>query len=54
MKRGINKKGVIWSEIVWWIVGLAVLCLIIVLILIFKGSGSNLLDKISDIFRFGR
>jgi len=49
-----DKRGLVWSEIAWWIIGLAVLVLIIVLILIFKGSGSDLLDKISNIFRFGK
>jgi hypothetical protein len=49
-----DKRGIVWSEIVWWIIGLAVLVLIIVLILIFKSSGSNLLQKITDFFRFGR
>ncbi len=60
MKRGMNrksiynKKGLVWSEIAWWIIGLAVLALVIVLIMIFRSSGTGLLDKISNFFRFGR
>ncbi len=53
MKR-VDKRGLVWSEIAWWIIGLAVLVLIIVLILIFKGAGTSLLDKVSDLFRFGK
>ena len=52
--NGLNKRGLVWSEIVWWIIGVAVLVLIVVLILIFKSSGSSLIDKIADFFRFGK
>ena len=54
MNKRVDKRGIVWNEISWWIIGLAVLALIIVLIIIFKSSGSGLIDKISNLFKFGQ
>jgi len=50
-----SKKGVVWNEIVWWIVGIVLLALLAVGVGIYlKNSGISLGDKIKDILRFGR
>jgi len=49
-----NKRGVVWNEIVWWIVGIVLLAIIIIAIVYFKNSGINLGDKLKELLRFGR
>lgn len=49
-----NKRGLVWSEIVWWIIGLLVLGLVIGGIILLNRQGINLLDKIKELLRFGR
>lgn len=48
-----NKKGLVWSEIAWWIIGLVVLALVIIFIFILNKQGLTLLEKIKNFLRFG-
>lgn len=52
LKRG--KKGIVWSEIAWWVIGLAVLAIVIVAVMIMRGRGTDLIEQIKNIFRFGK
>lgn len=49
-----NKRGVVWNEIVWWIIAIVLLAMIIIGIIYLKNSGINLGDKIKEILRFGK
>jgi UPF0716 family protein affecting phage T7 exclusion len=49
-----TKRGLVWNEIVWWVIGLIVLVLVIAGIILLNKSGTNLLDRIKDMLRFGR
>ncbi len=54
-KRNIkNKKGLVWSEISWWVMGLVVLALVIILIIILQKRGLDILEQIKTFLRFGR
>jgi hypothetical protein len=48
-----NKKGIEIEMLGWWIIGLAVLVLLIIGVVILKAKGIEALDFIKDIFRFG-
>jgi len=48
-----NKKGLVWSEIAWWVIGLVVLALVIIFIFILNKQGLTLLEKIKNFLRFG-
>jgi len=49
-----NKKGLIWSEIPWWVIGLLVLALVIIAIFVLQKRGLDLLEQIKNFLRFGR
>lgn len=50
----MNKRGIAFEVLAKWIIGLAVLVIIILGMMILKSRGINLFDKFMDIFRFGR
>jgi hypothetical protein len=50
----MKKRGIVWSEIIWWIVGLILLAIVIIGIILSRTFGFNILDKFLNIFRFGR
>ena len=50
----MKKKGVVSSEVTWWIIGLALLVVVVAGLIILKVSGFNLIEKLSSILRFGR
>ncbi len=51
----LNKKAFVWSNVAWWILGLIVLATVITaIIFILKPKGLTIIDKIFEIFRFGR
>jgi hypothetical protein len=54
MKNKIKKKAIELEMLGWWIIGLAVLVLIIIGIVILKGKGFAALDYIKNLFRFGK
>lgn len=49
-----NKKGLIWSEIGWWVIGLIVFALVAISILLISKQGQALIEKIKEFLTFGR
>ena len=49
-----NKKGFIWSEIAWWVIGLVVFALVAIFILLISKQGQALIEKIKEFLSFGR
>ena len=49
----MKKRGIVWNELAWWIIALAVLAMIVIGIWALRDQGFDLLDKIKDLFRFG-
>jgi len=48
-----NKKAMMWPEIGWWILALAIIGAVALFIIVLKGKGINILDKIASIFTGG-
>jgi len=46
------KKGIVWSKLVPWIIAIAFVVVVLFFIVILRGEGSNLFEKIKDFFRF--
>ncbi len=49
-----DKRGLVWNEIAWWILGLIILALVIILIVILQKRGITLLVQLKNFLRFGR
>ena len=49
-----DKRGLVWNEIAWWILGLIILALVIILIVILQKRGITLLAQLKNFLRFGR
>ncbi|UZE93801.1 MAG: hypothetical protein IB618_03475 [Candidatus Pacearchaeota archaeon] len=49
-----NKRGLVWSEINWWVIGLVVLALVIIFIFVLQKRGVNILEELKAFLRFGR
>lgn len=49
-----NKRGLIWSEIAWWVIGLVILALVTVFLLLISKQGQALIEKIREFLMFGR
>jgi len=47
-----SKRGMELEMLGWWIIGLAVLVLVIIGIIILRGKGSSAIDYIKSLFRF--
>ncbi len=53
MKKRVSKKGAIESEMLgWWILGIAVLVILVIGIFILKGKGTSAIGYIKSMFRF--
>ena len=52
MKR--DKKGLVWYELGTWIIALAALAVVILGIIILRGKGSSIFDRIKQLFIFWR
>ena len=54
LKRGFGKKGtgIVWQNLVPWLIAIAFLAFAFILIVILRGEGGTLIDKIKDLFRF--
>ena len=52
-RRGMGKKGLELEMIGWWILGLAVLVLVILGIVVLTGKGTGAIDYIKKILRLG-
>lgn len=52
--RITNRKGAIaWDMIGWLLLGLAVLVVVIIAIIYLSGNGSDAINYVKDLFRFG-
>jgi len=49
-----NKKAMELEMLGWWILGLAVLVIIVLSIMVLKGKGDSALEFIKGLFRFGK
>ena len=49
MKKGF-KKGIISEYLPWLLIAVAVLVILVVTIVILKGKGIEIIDKIKDLF----
>ena len=50
----MSKKGLVERETALWILALLVLLVLIAIVFFLKAKGINVLDRIFEIFRFGR
>ena len=49
-----GKKGIELEALGWWIIGVAVLIIMVIGYIYLKGKGSSALDFIQNLFKFGR
>ncbi len=49
-----NKKGVAVEGLVWWIIGIAVLVIMIILAIVLKDKLGDIGNYLKNLFRFGR
>ena len=52
MLKSKNKRGIVWSEIAWWVIGLIVLALVIIALFIMQKRGLDLLERLKELLRF--
>jgi len=52
LKKLKIKKGVIQDYIIWIAIAVFILAIIIMTVLLMRGKGTSLLDKINNLFRF--
>lgn len=50
----MNKKGLEFETLIKWIIAVVVLVIAVLGIIILKGRGSDLLEKLNAILKFGR
>jgi len=50
----MQKKGIVWQELIPWLLALGVLVLIFILYGFFSQTGSSIWDSIWNALRFGR
>ncbi len=53
-KKIKSKRGMELEVLGWWILGIAVLVLVIIGIIILQGKGSSAIDFIKNLFKFGK
>lgn len=54
MKKRGKKKGAIETEMLgWWILGIAVLVILVIGLFILKGKGTGAIEYIKNLLRFG-
>jgi len=49
-----SKKGQIWQTLIPWIIGVAVLVLILILYVILSGKGTGAIEYFKNLVRFGK
>ena len=52
--KGIGKKAVAIEGLVWWIIGIAVLVIMIILAVVLKDKLWDIGSYLKNLFRFGR
>lgn len=50
MKKRLLKRGIIADYLPWLLIGVAVLAILILTIVVLKGKGFSLIDKLKDLF----
>ncbi len=50
----MNKRGIAFETLAKWIIALLVLAIVVLGIAILKSRGMDLMEKIQNLFRFGR
>ncbi len=50
----MKKKGIVFSELSWWIIALVILVIVILGLMLMKKSGIGLIDGLKNLLRFGR
>lgn len=50
----MNKRGMEFETLIKWIIAIVVLIIGVLAIIILKGRGSELIDKLLNVLRFGR
>jgi len=53
MKKGFKKKGIVTEYLPWLLIAIAVLVILTIFIVVLKGQGTTLVDKIKDLFTWG-
>jgi hypothetical protein len=48
-----SKKGMVWPEIGWWILLFAIIGMMVLFMIVLKGKGIPIIDKIVSIFTGG-
>ncbi len=50
----MEKKGaeIVWQKLVPWIIAIAFVVIAFIMVVILRGEGSNLFERIKDFFRF--
>lgn len=49
----MEKKGIMWDTLGWWIIILVVLVILVIALFAMRGNMSTMWDKIVDAMRFG-
>lgn len=49
-----NKKGMELETLGYWIIGLTILVILIIGSIIMRGQGTDAIDFVKNLFRFGR
>lgn len=49
-----DKRGIVWYELGKWLIALMALIIVILGIVILRGKGTSIFDKIKDLFIFWR
>lgn len=49
-----GKRGLVWSEISWWVIALVVLALVVIALILLHTKGVKLIEEIKNFLRFGR
>ncbi|MCL6500493.1 MAG: hypothetical protein K6T16_00465 [Candidatus Pacearchaeota archaeon] len=49
-----GKRGLVWSEISWWVIAIVLLAMVVIAIILLHAKGTNLIEEIKNFLRFGR
>jgi hypothetical protein len=49
----MRKRGVVWESLVPWIIGVAILVVVVIVISILAGKGGSAIDFFNNLRRFG-
>ena len=52
--RGKSKKGQVWETLIPWIIGIAVLAMVLIVFLILSGKGQGAIEYFKNLVRFGK